>query len=258
MPPSKAFRLILFAALGVLCVSARAYAQESELTIFVRKNMGYNNGSQIQGSFRIEATGPDKLTSVTFKIDDAVVGAATEPPFKINFDTGDYPLGWRTLTAEGTTADGRRLVSAPRRFEFVSAQQGFETVGKIIAPLFALIALGMFLSLAVIPFLQSFLGQKATLPLGAPRNYGWLGGALCPKCGRPFPLHWWSFKLGFARYDRCDHCGRWSLVRRANREALAEAEAAEGRGRQPPPPTAGPSAEEKLKRQLDESRFLEK
>jgi len=257
MSTSKSFRLIFLCTLSILCSSIRAYAQESELTIFVRKNMGYNNGSQIQGSFRIEAAGPDELTSVTFKIDDAVVGAATEPPFVINFDTGDYPLGWHALTAEGTTADGRRLVAAPRRFEFVSAQQGFETVGKIVAPLFAVIALGMFLSLAVIPFLQSFFGRKTTLPLGAPRHYGWLGGAVCPKCGRPFPLHWWGFKLGFARYDHCDHCGRWSLVRRASREALAEAEAAEGRG-QPPPPTAGLSAEEKLKRQLDESRFLEK
>ncbi|MEK7312663.1 MAG: Ig-like domain-containing protein, partial [Chloroflexota bacterium] len=72
----------------------------------VRRDWGFGGGSQIQGLFTMEATGPGNLVSVTFKIDSTVVGEVTSSPFKIRFDTDDYLTGWHTLTAVGKTIDG--------------------------------------------------------------------------------------------------------------------------------------------------------
>ncbi len=100
--------------------------------------------------------------------------------------------------------------------------------------------------------------RRTSLPLGVPRQYSWLGGAICPKCGRPFSLHWWALNASLAgKLDRCEYCGKWSLVRRASREQLAAAEAAELAQAQPETPVAEPNAKEKLKRQLDESRYVD-
>jgi len=250
----SAFCLLLsaffFRALPVL-------AQTTELTLSVHRNVGYSGGSQIRGSFRMEVTGPGNLTSVTFKVDDGEVGTVTTPPFKINFNTSDYALGRHDLSAVGQTADGRTLASNVRRFEFVSSEEEWAAVGKIIIPIFGL--LGVVLLIAVgVPLLLTLAGKKTTVPLGAARNYGVTGGAICPKCGRPFAIHWWGFNVSFAgKFDRCDHCGKWIFARRVSVEKLREAEAAELKMAQPETPIPEASPEEKLKQQLDASRFTD-
>jgi hypothetical protein len=249
------------AIIGLLLIAfhflaASVWAQDDELTLHVRRNFGYGGGSQIRGSFRMEAAGPPDLTSVTFKIDDIIVGTVNASPFRIDFGTSDYALGWHDLTAVGQTADGRMLVSSPRRFEFVSAEVEGAALRDILIPLFSVVG-GILLLAFLFPLVLTLAGKKTTLPLGAPRRYGLMGGALCPKCGRPFALHFWSLNLGSHRFDRCDHCGKWSLVRRVSGERLAEAEAAELKMAQPESPMPEMSSEDKLKRQLDESRFLD-
>jgi hypothetical protein len=219
--------------------------------------MGYSGGSQIRGSFRMEVTGPDNLTSVTFKVDDKEVGTVTTPPFKINFNTSDYPLGWHDLSAVGQTADGRTLASKVRRFEFVSSEEEWAAAGRIMIPIFGLLGVVLLIALGV-PLLLTLAGKKTTVPLGAARNYGVMGGAICPKCGRPFAIHWWGFNVSFAgKFDRCDHCGKWSFARRVSVEKLREAEAAELKMAQPETPIPEASPEEKLKQQLDASRFTD-
>src|SRR3990172_9905812 len=83
----------LFVTLCVLfSISASAlpaWAQD-RLTLTVRRDWGYGNGSQIQGHFSIEAVGPENLTAVVFKIDEIVVAEVTQPPFKIQFVTDNY------------------------------------------------------------------------------------------------------------------------------------------------------------------------
>jgi hypothetical protein len=66
---SRAQRLLTLIVL-VFSVVTPALAQTGELQLFVRRNFGYGGGDQIQGSFRMEATGPADLASVTFKVDD--------------------------------------------------------------------------------------------------------------------------------------------------------------------------------------------
>jgi hypothetical protein len=250
-------RLIWFLS-AFICLSALsglAQAQDEELTLYVRRNFGYGGGSQIQGNFRLEIKGPANLVSVTYKIDEAILATTTEPPFRVDFETDSYPNGWHTLTAVGETADGRTLVSNERRFEFVPASVGFEAAGRIGGAIFAGVAVVMLIVMGVQVLV---LGRdRAALPLGAPRSYGLLGGAVCPKCGRPFPLHIWGLNAVAGKFDRCDHCGKWSLVRRATPQALAAAEAAELAQSRPESPIAELSPEDRLRRELDETKYTE-
>jgi len=204
----------------------------------------------------MEVTGPEDLASVTFKIDDQDVGTVTAPPFKINFETTAYALGWHDLSAQGQTADGRTLTASVRRFEFVSSEEEWAAVRQIMIPIFGLVGVILVVVFAI-PILLTLREKKAAVPLGAPRKYGIMGGGVCPKCGRPFAIHVWGLNAGFQKFDRCDHCGKWSLVSRVSIEKLREAEAAELKLAQPETPIPEPSPEEKLKQQLEASRFLD-
>jgi hypothetical protein len=248
------WRIVWLCALCALCGSSIASAQSDELTLYVRRNFGYGGGSRIQGSFRMEVEGPADLAAVTFKVDEAVVATVTAPPFRVDFETGDYGLGWHDLTATAITRDGRTLTSNTRRFEFVSAEEGWRVGGQIAGMVFG----GVAVIFVFVMALQLFIARRAgPVPLGARRNYGWLGGAVCPKCGRPFPLHIWSLNAVGGKFDRCDHCGKWSLVRRATPQALAAAEAAEVAPGGASIPITQPSPEERLRKQLDDTRFTD-
>lgn len=226
---------------------AGAAAQESELTLYVRRNFGYGGGDQIQGNFRLEIDSPADLISVTYRVDDAVVATVTEPPFRVDFETDAYPHGWHELVATAQTSDGRTLTSNTRRFEFVSAEAGWQAAGELGGT----ILVGVGGVIAVVIGLQVLvLGRGGTRHAG----YGALGAAVCPRCGRPFGIHWWALNGVGTRYDRCDHCGKWSNVRRATAEALAAAEAAEV----PAAAASGPEAlAEREQRQLDDTRYVD-
>jgi len=231
-----------------------AFAQSDELTLFVRRTFGYGSGDQIQGLFSLEATGPADLASVTFKVDDRVVSTVTSAPFKVSFNTDTYGLGWHTLTAQGQTSSGRAVTAAPRRFEFVSAGTGLATAGRIALPVLGLlliVALGAVVGIV----LDTRRSRTSPTPLGAARSYGLMGGTICPKCDRPFARHWWALNAGLSKLDRCPHCGRWSLVRAVPLDQLRAAEAAELQAGHATLQTPELSPEEKLRRQLDDSRF---
>jgi hypothetical protein len=232
---------------------AQAQSTSNELQLQVHRTFGYGNGDQIQGLFTLEATGPE-LKSAKFMIGTELIGVVTSPPFTVRIDTDKYPHGFHTLTVTGETTDGRTLTSLPRRYEFVDAAVGNDAVLQIGGRI-ALVGFGL---VAIIFAMQIFLfapGKRRTTPLGAARRYGLKGGAICPKCGRPFGLHLLGVNLLTRYYDRCDHCGRWSLVARATPEELAVAEQAELKLGQPETPVAEETAEAKLKRQIDESKF---
>lgn len=256
----KTVKLSLFLLLfcGMLFAAAPVLAQQSDLTLYVNRNFGYSSGSQIRGSFTLSVDGPKNIQSVTFKIDGAVIGTVTEAPFKLKFQTTAYPLGWHELSAEATTTDGQSLVSGVRKFEFASTAQESATVQRITLPLGGIV-LGLILVMLAAQFLAfRNLKNRPALPLGAPRQYGVMGGAICPKCSRPFAVHWWAFNAGIgSKFDRCDHCGKWSVVRRINAAALAQAERDELKLAQPEVQVAGVTEEEKLKQQIDESRFTD-
>jgi hypothetical protein len=243
--------LLLTLWLSLFSAATTVYAQTDDLTLSVRRIFGYGGGDQIQGNFRLEATGPAGLASVTFKIDETVVAVDDAPPFRVDFNTDDHDLGWHDLIAVGETSDGRALISAPRRFEFVSEDESWRAAGEILWPILTVAGVVIAIGLGV-PLAQALRGKPAPIPPGAPRRYGLMGGAICPECGRPFPRHWWGLNAGLGKYDRCDNCGRWSIVRAEPLEKLRAAEAAEIE-----PATVAPelTPEEKLRRQLDESKY---
>jgi hypothetical protein len=248
---------LLILVLGLLPVGAALAQDAPELELFIRRNIGYSGGSQIQGSFRAEATGPADLLQVTFKIDGEALGVDAEAPFRVDFDTDDYATGWHTFTAEGETASGRVLLSNERRFEFVTAAESWQAARDIMVPMFSLLGIVLILGLGL-SVLQIRQTKKNPVPLGAPRRYGVMGGTICPKCGRPFSRHWWGLNAGLGKFDRCDHCGKWSLVRALPLEQLRAAEAAELQQATSGPAPAEMSEEERLRKQIEESRYLDR
>jgi hypothetical protein len=244
----------LIATLLALLSVSPAIAQSEDLVLRVSRDFGYSSGTgKIQGTFSMSASGPANLARVVFLIDNQPIGEATQPPFKIRFNTGDYPLGVHTLSARGYKTDGQELASNEYRHEFVTPQAGLQAAGRIAIPIIGIVVLVMVFSF-VIP---TITGRRklANLPLGAPRNYGAFGGGICPKCGRPFGLHVYGLNLFTGKFDRCPYCGKWSIVKRASQQELQRAEIAELATSETSMSIPEISEEEELRKQLDDSRF---
>jgi len=251
----------------VLAVFALAampvWAQEEGLSISVSKQFGYNMGSQIQGTFKIRVRGPDDLAVVTFLLDGESLGEATAAPFDWSFKTDEYAPGWHEITAVGKTSGGQTLTTRTLSFQFVSADAAGKGMIQIIVPILVLVVIAT-VATGLFPMLSG--RRKPSTPYdptsytpSEPRSYGLLGAALCPKCGHPFGMHWWGLNISLVgKYDRCPHCGKWSMVRRATREALSEAEAAEYADHTAATPRPTLSTGEKLREQLDDSRFTDR
>ena len=246
---SFALLIVVLASLFVVFV---AQAQSDELAISFSRDFGYSSGGgDIQGLFSIKVGGPDTLTKVVFYMDDSVMGEDTEAPFKLQFTTDDYPLGQHAIYAAGTTSDGKELKTKVVHANFVSAAEGNQAAIRIVIPILGISVLAVLLA-AVIPILT---GRKTiALEPGTPRTYP-MGGAICPKCQRPFAVHIYGVNLAFSKFDRCPYCGKWSVVRREPIQKLRAAEEAELARSKETSSVLGMTEEEKLKKQLDDSKF---
>jgi DNA-directed RNA polymerase subunit RPC12/RpoP len=247
--------ILIFCVLSAVSVSF-AYAQSADqLQLGLSRDFGYGGfGNDIQGLFSAKIKNPPSdLTRVVFFIDATSMGEDSTPPFSLQFNTDSYPLGDHSLSAVGYTSDGKQIDSNKIQVLFVPASAGTQTVFKIIVPVIGLILLMALLAIFIPLVLNR--GKISSVPLGAPRKYGIGGGAICPKCGRPFPLRLWWINIGLSKIDRCPYCGKWSLVRPRSLADLREAEAAElsqpGSGQT----VAGETEADKLKKELDDSRF---
>ena len=243
-----------FLSLLLLSISILPAKQDEQLQIRLRRNWGYASGTgKIQGTFTIRASSPGDLSRVVFYLDDQVLGEVNGAPFELRFVTDDYPLGLHQIQAAGTTAGGLDLQSNVIQTEFVTAGEGWQAASNLIVPLVVIILAAV--GLAILVPLVFTRGKKEQLPPGAPRNYGVHGGAICPKCSRPFSRHIYGLNLGLHKYDRCPYCGKWSLVRRESKEVLEAAEAAEitaaGQGKFTP----DRSEEYILRQEIEDSRF---
>ena len=231
-------------------------AQEDEsLQLRLKRDFGYGSGQAIQGIFTLKATGPENLQKVEFFIDGQSLAVDTEAPFEVQFSTDSYPLGIHNMYATGFTENGVDLVSNSIQMEFVSAEEGWQAGFKLAGPIFLLI----FLILAA-SFLVTFLttSKKLNPAPGTERKYGFSGGSICPKCSRPTPLHTMGFNLVGGKYDRCENCGKWSVMRPRPITELRQAEVAElerVRREESGAFSPAPSSTEKLKKELDDSRY---
>jgi hypothetical protein len=249
------FLLILF-FLPVFLNAGVASAQSTQdLTLSMSRDFGYAGfNNDIQGLFSLKIKDPpDNLVKVEFYIDETLMGEDSQAPFNLQYNTDSYPLGIHDLTAIGYTSDGNELHSNIITVEFVPAGSGMEFVFKMIIPIVVFIVI-MALVAVFLPLILN-KGKLASTPPGTPRKYGIGGGAVCPKCNRPFPLRLWWINLGAGKIDRCPYCGKWSYVRPRSMTELRAAEAAELEEIQQGIQIEGESDADKLKKQLDDSRF---
>lgn len=237
---------ILLSLLAVTAVSA----QTGELTLKMTRDWGYGGfNGDIQGLFSMKVTGPADLAKVVFYIDQTVIGEVNQSPFNLQFNTDNYPLGQHELSAVGYSSSGQEYRSNVIKATFVPASVGSKTTLSIVIPILVVIFGGLLLAM-IVPLIT---GRKTVnLPAGSPRQYP-LGGAICPKCGRPFAVHIYGLNLGAGKFDRCPYCGKWSMVRRASMDTLHAAEEAELEGEKAQVPEM--SKEEKLKKEMDDSKY---
>lgn len=228
----------------LLASTVPGQAQQSELQLTLARNFGFRAGNRIQGQFTLGVNGPDDLASVAFLIDRRSVAEIEQPPFEYRFHTGDFALGVHELAAVGVTGAGQELRSPARSFEFVSAEDSFQAVGDVLIPL----AIGVAALMLLGTLGPALLGRKKAFELGV---YGTAGGSVCPRCEKPYSRSLLSPNLVAGKLERCPHCGKWAIVRRAT---PAELEAAEQRVKaDSETPRVAP--DDDLQRAVDESRF---
>lgn len=253
----KKIPFIFTIACLLLAVTGKVgYAQSAgQLSIGLNRDFGYGGfGNDIQGLFTIKVTNPpSNLSMVGFYVDSTLMGEVKQAPFSLQFNTDSYPLGTHSLSAIGYLSDGSQIRSNTIDVIFVSPSAGGQAALKIVIPVVGLVVLMIIVSLALPLILNK--GKLSKLPLGATRKYGIGGGAICPKCGRPFPIRLWFINLGTGKFDRCPYCGKWSYVHRSSPAELRAAELAEVDKAKPETPISGESEAEKTKKELDDSRF---
>jgi len=243
---------IAIAVTCLLCSVGSVRADEPKLTLRLQRLMGYGGfAGDIEGTFRLSASGPADLTRVVIFMDDEQMADLTASPFQVQFNTGQYAAGLHTMRTLGYTAAGLEVASNEIRARFLTADESRRATGGLIIPL-----LGVVLGFTLLSFLISAVVSRRVKASGQPvRSYGASGGAVCLKCGRAFPLHWWSPNLLTVKLERCPNCGRWAFVRAASRGELAAAVAVEDAVLASGPTIPTDDEEEKLRKELEASRF---
>ncbi len=251
---NRFFRSLVIAVIATMLLSSTAFAQ-NEYRLRIDRNMGFSAGSQIRGDFTVRLSGPEEtIASVTFLLDGEEMATVTSAPFRHRFNTQRYPDGLREFTARVTLKDGTVFETEARRFEFVSSDAQTKAMFQVILPLLAIV-LGLTAFGAGASYLAGRGKPTGRYAPGEARNYGFGGGAICPKCSRPTPMHLWGLNLLAGRWDRCENCGKFSLLRRTSMDILRAAEAAEREAENARLPGAVKSEEEKLRELLDQSRY---
>lgn len=242
-------------ALTLLFASVIPALAQDGYRVNVNKEFGFANGSQIRGDFSISLIGGESnIASVTFLIDGQELAVVSQAPFKSTFKTQSYPDGGHQLNAVITFMDGTTRTVDARRFIFLSAEEERGAMSEILVPLLAVVG-----GLMVFGIGAQFLAGRGKSPggpePGTSRSYGMAGGSICPRCKRPTPRHVFGFNLVVGKLDRCENCGKWSIMRAYPIDVLRAAEAAEIKAEQTKGLATEKSEEEKLREMLDDSRY---
>ena len=214
--------LLLFAGL-----TSSVSAQARDFQLHLQKDFGYAWGNTIQGHFTIRIVGDTAdVDQVTYYLDEEVLGEAVSEPFRFSFRTDDFSPGTHQLYAEVCMQDGGIQKIPPISYRFLSPEVVNRQVTRILVGIGGVVVVTLLLMTAVqLLLIKRKPGRGAAR--GVPRGYGILGGTICPKCGGAFPRHIWGLNLIVGRLDRCEHCGRWVMTRRATPAALRSAEEAQ-------------------------------
>ncbi len=251
---SRTFLVLIL--LGILAAPALAQSSPA-ITLHLTKVIGYMSGfwssqKEGQGILQVSADVPSGVSQVVFYLDGStVMGQVDQAPYKLQFQTGSYALGQHTITAVGTAADGTKVNSDTITVSFVTAAKGLNVGLNILLPILAVLLLAFLLQFGLSALTRR---KMASLPAGTPRSYGIKGGAICPRCHRPFVIPLLSMNLIGGSLASCPFCGRFGIFTRKSTAELRAAEAAEladAKSVQVPEE----SEEEKLRKELDASRY---
>lgn len=249
-----AVMLLLFGRAAFVTQVASAQGQADGFTITMSRDFGYGGAGEIQGLFSIHVNqAPEDLARVEFFIDTTRIGEDSQAPFAFQFNTDNYPAGQREIYAIGYTQGGSELTSNKIHIVFISAEEIPAKTLRLVGPILGVVLLAVALGFIIPMLLDRRRGPTAP---GTQRNYGFKGGTICPRCNRPYVRHLFSINMGFSgQLDHCPHCGKWAVVRRKSLEELRRAEQAELAAANEAPQINGETEEEKLRKELEDSRY---
>jgi rRNA maturation protein Nop10 len=228
--------------------SVLAQSEEADLQLRLRRTFGYQAENKIQGRFTLDVSGEVDLIEVAYWIDGGLLATVTAPPFRASFSTGDYAPGAHKIRAVGIGNTGESLESQVVRVTFITAEEGWQSAGRIAAWILGLVVALMLLGAIGMGMV---LRGRRRFELGV---YGAAGGAVCRRCTFPFARHMLAFNLLIGKLERCPHCGRIAIVPRASRMDLEQAEARYRADRQEGQREIHREAKEYQQR-LEDSRF---
>lgn len=237
------FLMGLLLILAVIFVVSEAQAQtETPWVLRLTRNFGYGSGSDIQGNMTLSLTGDlSSIVKVVYFMDDQPMAELTQEPFKQPFTTDDYQPGVHKMRAEVSTADGNVTPVGPIVYNFLSAGESGE---KTTSLLFTVIGISV-AAMGVSWFISS--RQKG----GTVATGGMHGLAVCKQCGKTFARSFFGMNMVVGKFERCPHCGKWQITRRASPMEIDWA------NEQTRPKEPVEIVEKPKKDDLDESRFVD-
>ena len=248
---------LLMVLILLVLIFSPVLAQTSEEPLYrlnINRDFGYGAGADIRGLFTLRIVGPEDLASVSYFIDDQLMTEVDESPFTYQFNTSQYPFGSHDLTAVVTNTSGEKFTTPARHMNFVSPEEEAAGMKNIVGPIILLLV-----GIMVVVGLAQFAVMRKRNPNGvAPgtqRNYGYAGGSICKHCGRPTPRHIWGFNIAIGKFDRCENCGKWSVMQAASYEILRAAEISEQTTESNNPNFNEKTDEEKLRELIDKSKY---
>lgn len=256
---NKYLLLIFGLGMTLLFLAKPVYGQQDAYAINLRRNFGYGGGVNIRGTFTIHLVGDETAVErVEYFIDDALMGTVDIEPFDFRFHTDDYGFGTHRLWAEVFLRDGTSQSTPTVQYNFVSPREERRQVGTLVGGLVGVIVL----TIVIVAVIQAFVfkrRRKQPRQPGQARNYGLLGGTICPKCGHPFPRHVWGLNLMVGRLDRCDHCGKWVMTQRASPTDLKAAEQAEdGEDNDQSTVFSAPTSQQEQADRLEDTKYIDR
>jgi len=233
--------ILLITLLGLSFNSV--FAQDSsQFGLRLRRDWGYGAGADIQGRVTLSLTGETgQLSKVIFYMDDAVMAELSEAPFSFSFSTDGYPSGLRRMSATVFSSDGSSQDVAPITYNFLSKDAANSATTKVLVLVIGVILV----SLAVSVFISSRNKGSETA------NGGINGLAVCQRCGKTFVRSILGLNVVVGKFERCPHCGKWQLTRRAG---PLEIENADSRTK---PETASQPEAKAEKDELEDSKFID-
>ena len=253
---SKRWAVVCIFVLMSFLVTAVPVEAQSEVPykISIRRDFGYGSGADIQGRMSLHIQGDEsQIGRVSFIMDGEVLAVAEAEPFSFAFSTDDFPAGIHHISASVETLDGKTWQTQTITSNFLTAEQAQKRTQGILVPILVVVAVAM-----GIGALTQVTGKHKQPAGSGPQNiiYGMWGGAVCVRCGKPFSRSALDMNLVTGRLERCPHCGKWQLTRRAATAELVLAEAAWARESAPAEQTA--ENETHTNDLVDDSRYTDK